>query len=86
MLKTYAFINLQNLQGFTINDGMFSYYHHYQINVLVIYKCNYLLQQTKSLQQRLELYSHGLPNYLIHFKQPHNNMHGHPCAIQKIDN
>jgi len=61
MLKTYAFINLQNLQGFTINDGMFSYYHHYQINVLVVYKCNYLMQQTKSLQQRLKLYSHEYP-------------------------
>jgi hypothetical protein len=44
------------------------------------------MQQPKSFQQILELYNHGLPNCLIHIKQPHNNMHGHPSVTQKINN
>jgi hypothetical protein len=44
------------------------------------------MEQTKPFQQRSKFYNHGLLDCLIHFKQPHNNMHGHLGLIQKFDN
>ncbi len=57
-----------------------------QINALIFYKSDHSMQQSKLLQQILELCNHGLVTHLVHFKQPHNDKHGDPCVIQKFDN
>ncbi len=44
------------------------------------------MQQTKFVQQNLQLYNHGLSNCSIHLKQPHSNMHGHLSVTREIDN
>ncbi len=81
MPKTCAIINLENIQQFIINDGIQSCCHNYQTSAFifanVITECN---------EPILELYSHGLLGCLIHFRQLHNNMHGHPNVIQNFDN
>jgi len=43
------------------------------------------MEQTKFFQQKLELCSHGLSSYFIHFKHPHSDMHGDPNVTQKSD-
>ncbi len=39
---------------------------------------------TISIQQRLQLYNHRLPNCLIHLKQPNSNMHGRYMLFMKL--
>jgi hypothetical protein len=78
--------NLENLYAFTIDDGMQSCCHIYQISALVFYKCNNLMQQTKSfLNKDYSYITNGLFGCFIHLKQPHSNMHGHLSVIQKLD-
>jgi hypothetical protein len=84
MPKTHTVINAKKIQKFTINDRMPCCCHNYQINALILYKCNYLMLQIKPLQQKLELYNHGLLSCFIHFKQPHNNMHGYWVSFKKL--
>jgi hypothetical protein len=47
-----------------------------------ITQCN----KSNNFLAKLKLYHHGLPNCLIHFKQPHSNMHGHLDVSQKVNN
>lgn len=44
MIETHTFINLENPQIFTINDGAQCECHGYQIVTLAFHKCNHTMQ------------------------------------------